>query len=32
MIMTVLIAAAVGTTLPCLAVWANDARRRSSRI
>jgi len=28
----VLIAAAVGTTLPCLAVWANDARRRSSRF
>jgi hypothetical protein len=30
MTMTVLIIAALGTTLPCLAVWAGDKRARRS--
>jgi hypothetical protein len=30
MIMTVLIAAAVGTTLPCIAVWVSEARKRAA--
>jgi hypothetical protein len=28
--MLILISAAVGTTLPCVAIWLGDARRRSA--